>query len=83
MTMMSILTQPPLPSLSIHIFITFHLLLLPSLSHYTLIILILCSSRGEMHLLVGDEKGRLRVLVQDSDYLRERLQSKLIEIGIL
>jgi hypothetical protein len=38
---------------------------------------------NERHLLVGDEGGNLRVVVQDSDYLRDRLQRKLIEIGIL
>ena len=38
---------------------------------------------NERHLIVGDEEGNLRVLVQDSDYLRDRLQRKLIEIGIL
>ena len=37
----------------------------------------------EMHLIVGDEQGHLRILVQDSDYLRQRLQRKLMEIGIL
>jgi hypothetical protein len=37
----------------------------------------------EMHLIVGDELGNLRILVQDSDYLRQRLQRKLMEIGIL
>ena len=38
--MMSILTSPSplLPALSIHIFLTVHLFLLPSLSHYTFII---------------------------------------------
>ena len=38
--MMSILTHSLLPALSIHIFFTFHLLLLPVLSHYTLIVII-------------------------------------------
>ena len=38
---------------------------------------------NERHLIVGDEEGNLRVLVQDSDYLRDHLQRKLIEIGIL
>ena len=38
MLMMSILTSVSLlPALSIHILLTFHLVLLPSLSHYTLI----------------------------------------------
>ena len=37
----------------------------------------------EMHMIVGDELGNLRILVQDSDYLRQRLQRKLMEIGIL
>jgi len=37
----------------------------------------------EMHLIVGDELGNVRILVQDSDYLRQRLQRKLMEIGIL
>ena len=38
-TIRSILTWSLLPTLSIHIFLTFHLLLLPSLSHYTLSLL--------------------------------------------
>ncbi len=37
----------------------------------------------ERHLAVGLESGELRILAQDSDYLRQRLQRKLIEIGIL
>lgn len=37
----------------------------------------------EMHLIVGLESGEVRVLAQDSDYLRTRLQRKLQEIGIL
>ncbi len=37
----------------------------------------------ERHLLVGLESGEMRILAQDSDYLRQRLQRKLIEIGIL
>ena len=39
---MSILTSPSplLPALSIHILLTFHLLLLPALSHYTLIVIV-------------------------------------------
>ena len=34
-------------------------------------------------LLVGLESGEMKVLAQDSDYLRRRLQSKLVTIGIL
>lgn len=37
----------------------------------------------ERHLIVGLESGEMRILAQDSDYLRQRLQKKLIEIGIL
>ena len=37
----------------------------------------------EMHLIIGDEQGNVRILVQDSDYLRQRLQRKLMEMGIL
>ena len=37
----------------------------------------------ERHLLVGLENGEMRILAQDSDYLRQRLQQKLMEIGIL
>lgn len=37
----------------------------------------------ERHLIVGLESGELRILAQDSAYLRQRLQRKLIEIGIL
>lgn len=40
-------------------------------------------TKMERHLLVGLESGELRILAQDSDYLRQRLQRKLIEIGIL
>jgi len=40
-------------------------------------------TRSERHLLVGLESGEMRILAQDSDYLRQRLQSKLMEIGIL
>lgn len=40
-------------------------------------------TRMERHLIVGLESGEMRVLAQDSDYLRQRLQRKLIEIGIL
>jgi hypothetical protein len=38
---------------------------------------------SERHLVVGLESGEMRILAQDSDYLRQRLQRKLIEIGIL
>jgi WD40 repeat protein len=40
-------------------------------------------TKWERHLIVGLESGELRILAQDSDYLRQRLQRKLIEIGIL
>jgi hypothetical protein len=40
-------------------------------------------TKQERHLLVGLESGELRILAQDSDYLRQRLQRKLQEIGIL
>ena len=38
---------------------------------------------NERHLLVGDDDGNIRVITQDSNYLRERLEKKLIEYGIL
>ena len=44
------------------------------------------SGRDSYHerlLLVGLESGEMKVLAQDSDYLRQRLQRKLTEIGIL
>lgn len=37
----------------------------------------------EKHLVIGLESGELRVMSQDGDYLRKRLQNKLHEIGIL
>jgi len=40
-------------------------------------------TRSERHLLVGLQNGMLYILAQDSDYLRQRLQKKLVEIGIL
>jgi WD40 repeat protein len=40
-------------------------------------------TQNERHLIVGLETGEIRVLAQDSDYLRQRLQRKLVEIGIL
>ena len=40
-------------------------------------------TKKERHLLVGLECGELRILTHDSDYLRQRLQNKLMEIGIL
>jgi hypothetical protein len=40
-------------------------------------------SRQERQLLVGLETGELRVFAHDSEYLRERLHRKLIELGIL
>ena len=43
----------------------------------------LCLTKQEKHLVVGLENGDVRILAQDSDYLRQRLQRKLIEIGIL
>ena len=39
-------------------------------------------SPREMHLIVGLESGEVRVLAQDSGYLRTRLQRKLKEMGI-
>ena len=40
-------------------------------------------TKTERLLLVGLENGEMRALAQDSDYLRQRLQRKLREIGIL
>jgi hypothetical protein len=40
-------------------------------------------TKFERLLLVGLESGEIRQLAQDSDYLRQRLQRKLKEIGIL
>jgi hypothetical protein len=40
-------------------------------------------TKQERHLIVGLESGEMRILAQDSDYLRHRLQRKLISIGIL
>jgi hypothetical protein len=40
-------------------------------------------SKQERHLIVGTDRGDIRVFAQDSDYLRQRLQRKLEEIGIL
>lgn len=40
-------------------------------------------TRLERHLLVGLQNGKMHILAQDSDYLRQRLQKKLVEIGIL
>jgi hypothetical protein len=40
-------------------------------------------TKSERHLIVGLETGELRVLVPDSDYLRDRLHRKLQELGIL
>ena len=40
-------------------------------------------TKMERLLLVGLESGEIRQLAQDSDYLRQRLQRKLKEIGIL
>jgi hypothetical protein len=40
-------------------------------------------TKHERHLIVGLEGGEMRILAQDSDYLRQRLQKKLMEIGIL
>lgn len=37
----------------------------------------------ERHLIVGLESGEMRILAQDPNYLRQRLQNKLMEIGIL
>lgn len=40
-------------------------------------------TKSERQLIVGLESGEIKVLVQDPEYLRDRLQKKLIEIGIL
>jgi hypothetical protein len=40
-------------------------------------------TKHERHLIVGTENGEIRIFAQDSDYLRQRLQVKLEEIGIL
>jgi WD40 repeat protein len=40
-------------------------------------------TKNERHLIVGLESGEMRILAQDSSYLRKRLQVKLKEIGIL
>ena len=40
-------------------------------------------TKNEKHLIVGTESGEIRIFSQDSDYLRQRLQRKLEEIGIL
>lgn len=40
-------------------------------------------TKHERHLIVGTENGEIRIFAQDSDYLRQRLQLKLEEIGIL
>jgi hypothetical protein len=37
----------------------------------------------ERHLLVGLESGHVRILAQDSKYLKDRLTKKLVGIGIL
>jgi hypothetical protein len=40
-------------------------------------------TRHERHLLVGTDSGEIRIFAQDSEYLRQRLERKLAEIGIL
>lgn len=40
-------------------------------------------SRRERHLIVGLESGEVRILAQDPEYLRHRLQQHLIDVGIL
>jgi hypothetical protein len=40
-------------------------------------------TKHERHLLVGTDSGELRIFAQDSEYLRQRLERKLAEIGIL
>ena len=40
-------------------------------------------TKSERHLFIGFESGEMRIICQDSEYLRQRLQSKLMEIGIL
>ena len=40
-------------------------------------------TRLERHLIVGLESGEMRILAQDPNYLRLRLQNKLMESGAL
>eukprot|EP01038_Epipyxis_sp_PR26KG_P006296 gene6296-8672_t len=40
-------------------------------------------TQQERHLIVGLESGHIRILAQDSEYLRRKLHRKLMEIGIL
>jgi hypothetical protein len=40
-------------------------------------------TKQERHLLVGTDSGEVRIFAQDSEYLRQRLERKLAEIGIL
>jgi WD40 repeat protein len=37
----------------------------------------------ERHLIVGLESGHIRILAHDAEYLKQRLQSKLLFLGIL
>jgi hypothetical protein len=37
----------------------------------------------ERHLIVGLESGEMRILAMDGEYMRQRLQKKLVEIGML
>lgn len=53
---------------------------IPAMSHP---IRSLHMTRLERHLIAGLESGEMRILAQDPNYLRQRLQNKLIEIGIL
>ena len=43
----------------------------------------LCLTKRERHLIVGLESGEIRILAQDPEYLRHRLQQHLFDIGIL
>jgi len=43
----------------------------------------LALTKDERHLLVGLESGEMRIVVQDSDYLRQRLKRRLVAIGIM
>lgn len=40
-------------------------------------------TKQERHLFVGTDSGEVRIFAQDSEYLRQRLERKLAEIGIL
>ena len=38
---------------------------------------------SESHLLVGLESGHVRILAQDSEYLRQRLHKRLEQTGFI